>query len=260
MSTVVASDVSSPLLSGKAHFYLRRLHSLTGVLFGGYIMVHLVVNATLVEGVRHDGSPTVFQEQVDKIHSLPFLVPIEIAMIMLPLAFHTLYGLYISFQGRSNPMNYGYGKNWLYVAQRWSAILIMFFALFHVLTFKGFLPGDFGDKLTFVPVGAATASTVNHMHAAWWVGWVIYPIGVLAATFHLANGFWTGAISWGLTVSKRAQQRFGYACVGIFIFTTLCGFAALASTLASKPDWNHTFQLQQGLHGVPAVPPSPSTP
>jgi succinate dehydrogenase / fumarate reductase cytochrome b subunit len=235
-------------MSGKAHFYLRRLHSLTGVLFGGYLMVHLTINATLVEGTRHGGEPTVFQQQVDKIHSLPFLVPIEIAMIFLPLAFHTLYGLYISFQGKSNPFNYGYGKNWMYVAQRWSAIIIMFFALFHVFTFKGWvsLPGDFDAKLAFVPVEHATQSTINHIHAAWWVGWVIYPIGVLAATFHLANGFWTGAISWGLTISKKSQQRFGYACVGLFVFSTLCGFAALASTLAAKPDWNTTFQIQKG--------------
>lgn len=249
VSTVVTNDVSSPLLSGKAHFVLRRLHSLTGVLFGGYIMVHLIINATLVERVRHDGSPTVFQQQVDKIHSLPFLIPIELAMIILPLAFHTLYGLYISFQGKSNPLNYGYGKNWLYVAQRWSAIIIMFFALFHVLTFKGLvsIPGDFDAKLTFIPLDHATQSTVNHMHAAWWVGWVIYPIGILAATFHLANGFWTAAISWGVTVSKQAQQRFGYACVGVFIFTTLCGFAALTSTLASKPDWGKTLKIQQGI-------------
>lgn len=258
MTTAVAADISEPLLGGKTHFYLRRLHSLTGVLFGGYIMVHLLINATLVEGARADGQPTVFQQQVDKIHSLPFLIYIEISMIILPLVFHTLYGLYISFQGKSNPFNYGFAKNWFYMAQRWSAILIMLFAAFHVLTFKGFIPGELGTKLTFVPHEAATQSTINHIHAAWWVGWVLYPLGILASTFHLANGFWTGAISWGLTISQQSQQRFGYVCVAIFVFTTVCAFAALGKSLASKPDWGATVELQRhhniGGHSSPGVP------
>ncbi|MFN4242601.1 MAG: hypothetical protein ACK4PI_05120 [Tepidisphaerales bacterium] len=245
MSTAVAVTHAEPLLGDKTHFYLRRLHSLTGILFGGYIMVHLLINATLVEGAREDGMPTVFQQQVDKIHSLPFLLYIELGMIFLPLIFHTLYGLYISFQGHSNPLNYSFAKNWFYVAQRWSAIIIMFFAAFHVLTFKGLIPGELGTRLTFVPHEYATQSTINHMHAAWWVGWVVYPLGVLAATFHLANGFWTGAISWGLTISKQAQQRFGYLCVAIFVFTTVCGFAALGTSLAAKPDWGVTLQMQR---------------
>src|SRR3712207_9086376 len=40
----------------------------------------------------------------------------------------------------------------------------------------------------------ATQSTVNHMKAAWWIGYVVYPIGILASCYHLANGFWTAAI------------------------------------------------------------------
>jgi succinate dehydrogenase / fumarate reductase, cytochrome b subunit len=247
VSTAVASPSSSQALSGKAHFYLRRLHSLTGVLFGGYIIFHLMINATLVQGRPDEGLSSVYQLQVDKIHGLPFLEMISLAMIILPLAFHTLYGIYVSFQGKSNPNEYGFGKNWFYVAQRASAFIIMAFALFHVLTFKGFLPGDLGDRLSFVPHGFARESTVNHMHAAWWVGFVIYPLGILASTFHLANGFWTGAISWGLTVSKSAQQRWGVVCVGIFIFSTICGLAALGAALAEKPR-KELLHYQQDPH------------
>jgi succinate dehydrogenase / fumarate reductase cytochrome b subunit len=254
------SAAASSALAGKAHFYLRRLHSLTGIVFGSYLIVHLAINATLVEGARHMGEATVYQQQVDKIHSLPFLQVISLSVLILPLVFHTLYGLYVSFQGKSNPLNYGYGKNWLYVAQRVSAVVIMFFAAFHVLTFKGLMNWtgmEFFQQLTFVP-DKATQSAVNHMHAAWWVGWVLYPAGILCATFHLANGFWTGAISWGLTVSKQAQQRFGYVCVMIFIATTLCGFAALFSTLAQKADYSIIERKGESVRplsiGLPAVP------
>jgi succinate dehydrogenase / fumarate reductase cytochrome b subunit len=237
---MVATDVSSPILDGKAHFYLRRLHSLTGLMFGGYLIVHLLVNATLVQTSVHEGK-SVFQLQVDKIHSLPFLEVIEYAMIFLPLTFHTLYGIYITLYCRPNTGHYGYGKNWAYLLQRASALIIFAFAFFHVLGMKGAFAwtGEFGRRLVFVPTDA-TLSTVGHMHAAWWVGWVIYPIGILASTFHLSNGFWTGAITWGLTISRQSQQRWGYLCAGIFVLTTACGFAALTATLTrdakSTPD------------------------
>ena len=53
MSTAIASDPTVPLLGGRHHFFIRRLHSLTGLVFGGYLVVHLLVNATLIEGARH---------------------------------------------------------------------------------------------------------------------------------------------------------------------------------------------------------------
>lgn len=238
-----AADDASPILDGKAHFYLRRLHSLTGLMFGGYLIVHLLVNATLAQP-RHEGHD-VYQLQVDKIHSLPFLAVVEYAMIILPLAFHTLYGIYITLYCKPNAGHYGYGKNWAYVLQRISAMIIFLFAAFHVISMKGGLnwAGEFGKHLTFAPLHA-TDSTVNHMHAAWWVGWVIYPIGILASTFHLSNGFWTGAITWGLTISKEAQQRWGYLCAGLFVLTTVCGFAALTATLTKEP--NPSITGEQG--------------
>ena len=71
---------------------------------------------------------------------------------------------------------------------------------------KGVFGGEFGRQLTFDPVDKATQTTINHMHAGG-VGYWLYPIGILAATFHLANGFWTAGITWGLTVSAGAQRR-----------------------------------------------------
>src|SRR4029078_158998 len=55
VSTAVAHDCTAPLIGGKHHFLLRRLHSLTGIVFGGYLVVHLTVNATLArfEGGRY---------------------------------------------------------------------------------------------------------------------------------------------------------------------------------------------------------------
>ena len=233
MTTATASDLTVPLLLSRHHFLLRRLHSLTGILFGRYIVIHLLVNATLAEGSRLPGGPTVFQQQVDKIHSLPFLLAVEWTFIYLPIIFHAIYGLWITLTGQPNVDRYAYTKNWAYVGQRVSAIVLVCFILFHVLSMKGFL----GAALTFDPT-QATLSAVNHFHAHWWVGYVVYPIGILAATYHLANGFWAAAITWGLTISAKAQQRWGAVCVGIFLFTFLAATTALVSALHQSPNWN----------------------
>ena len=231
MSTAVAPDYAVHDHTGAYTFLLRRLHSLTGIVFGGYLIVHLLINATLVEGVR-SGKATVYQLQVDKIHSLPFLPLIEWTLIYLPILYHGLYGMWIVATGQPNALRYGYGKNWFYLFQRISAIVLVLFIVFHILGMKGVFGGDVGKALTFVPIDYATQSTARHVNAAWWVGYLVYPIGILAAAYHTANGFWTAAISWGLTISRRSQRRWGFICIGLFVFMLGCGMAALVSLLS----------------------------
>jgi succinate dehydrogenase / fumarate reductase cytochrome b subunit len=227
MSTL--SHVSEPRSVGflqQHHFLLRRLHSFTGVLFGMYILVHLTINATLVQGRGATLEDGVFQKQVDAIHSLPFLKLIEWAFIFTPIIYHTLYGFYIVYTGQPNVGRYGYTRNWLYFFQRVTAIVILFFMLFHVLGMKGVFGGEVGRLLTFDP-HYAYDSTARHLQAWWWVGWVVYPIGILASAFHLANGFYAGAITWGVTITRNAQNRWGLVCIAIFGASFLAGMVAL---------------------------------
>jgi succinate dehydrogenase / fumarate reductase, cytochrome b subunit len=238
MSTITASPAgeASPGLLAKHHFLLRRLHSLTGIMFGMYLFVHLAVNATLAEGARHAGEATVFQKLVDYIHSIPFLMVVEFSFIFLPLLYHTLYGFYIIYTGQMNVGRYGYTRNYLYLLQRVSGMIIVLFALFHILSLKGWLPGEFARALVFDPQ-AATSSTSAHLLLAPWIWAVTYPIGVLASAFHTANGFYAAAITWGLTISATAQRRWGMLCTGAFLFLFVAGMTALIAgvTVAKKP-------------------------
>jgi succinate dehydrogenase / fumarate reductase, cytochrome b subunit len=224
VSTAIASDHTVPLIGGRNHFLLRRLHSLTGIIFGGYLVVHLLVNATIAQ------FGDVYQVQVKKIHDLPMLLGIEIALIYLPILYHTAYGIWITLTGQPNVANYPYAKNWFYLLQRISAIYIVFFMVFHVFALKF---GLFGTTLSFDPHNAA--ATV-HRHftessVSWLLVWIVYPLGILASCYHLANGFWTAAITWGLTVSANAQRRWGLACAGLFVLTMIFGFTALIASL-----------------------------
>ena len=208
------------MLGGRHHFLLRRLHSLTGILFGGYLLVHLTVNASIVQG---GGLTGIYQKQVDKIHDLPLLVGIEWACIFLPLLYHALYGIWITLTGQPNVNSYPFGKNWFYLMQRISAIVLIAFIGFHVLSLKF---GLFGSALTFDPEHAI-ASMREHLRTSAFLAFVVYPIGVLAACFHLSNGFWAAGVTWGLTVSAAGQRRWGAVCAVLFALTMAAGLTAV---------------------------------
>jgi succinate dehydrogenase / fumarate reductase cytochrome b subunit len=184
------------------------------------LIVHLLVNATIAQLGTH------FQVQVDKIHSLPFVWAIEWVAIYIPILFHTFYGIWIIFTGQPNVDRYPYTKNWFYVLQRVSAFIIVAFIFFHVFALK---VHAFGDTLSFDP-HRASFTVHRHMMSSVFVRWFVYPIGILASCYHLANGFWTAAITWGLTISAAAQKRFGYVCAGLFAFTFVCGMIALVAS------------------------------
>jgi succinate dehydrogenase / fumarate reductase cytochrome b subunit len=211
-----------PLLGGHRQFLLRRLHSLTGIIFGLYICVHLLVNATLVQGGN------IFQLQVDKIHSLPFLWGVEWLLIYIPIIYHTVYGAWIILTGQPNNGSYPYFKNTFYLLQRISAIILAAFIFYHVLSMHGL----FGSA--FIPTDA-TRSVRANIGAHFVVVYLVYPIGIIAACFHTANGFWTSGISWGLTVSKGGQQRWGWVCLLVFIFMTAAGMIALGAAAFGGP-------------------------
>lgn len=251
-SAAVAPDFAVHDLGGRYTFLLRRLHSLTGIVFGGYLIVHLIVNATLVEGVR-SGNSSVYQIQVDKIHSLPFLPLVEWTLIYLPILYHAIYGMWIIATGQPNVGRYGYAKNWFYLLQRISALLLVLFIIFHVLGMKGVFGGEVGQALTFVPVGFATESAARHVNAAWWVWSIVYPVGILAAAFHTANGFWTAAISWGLTVSKAAIRRWGALCAVLGIFMFACGMTALVSLVEMGPPAPGVIPAPDAAHVGPGA-------
>ena len=223
-------------IAGRHHFLLRRLHSLTGLVFGGYLIVHLLINATIAQGGN------VYQTQVDKIHDLPFLPVVEWTFIYLPILYHTAYGIWITVNGQWNVNHYPYEKNWFYVLQRVSAVIIVFFMLFHVLSLKY---GAFGQGLKFNPHYAAMRTVAVHMDRSFLITWGLYPLGILASCYHLANGFWTAAITWGLTISKSSQRRWGYVCLGLFVLTFVAGMLALAA--AAKLDPN-TVPLAPNAH------------
>ena len=78
-------------------FLLRKLHQMTGIVpFGLFFFVHMFTNSKAMSGA------TVFNEAVEDIHHIPYLLFVEIFGIFLPLLFHSVYGILISAEASPN--------------------------------------------------------------------------------------------------------------------------------------------------------------
>jgi succinate dehydrogenase / fumarate reductase cytochrome b subunit len=192
----------------RAYFILRKLHSLTGIIpVGTFLVAHLAINSGALLG------ECAFTDGVRLVNSLPFLPYIEIFGILLPISFHAVLGLGMIFlQARYNNMAYNYSRNWWYLAQRVTGVLIVAFLAWHLWDLwiakeLGHLVlGDFYGHL-------GTGMSTSQLYLAAMV------VGSLAATFHLVNGAWGFSASWGILQSRRAQRVGGwtFGLVGIVI-------------------------------------------
>ena len=59
-----------------------------------------------------------------------------------------------------------------------------------------------------------------------------YIIGVVAASFHLANGMWSFCVSWGITVGPKAQRISTYVWMILFVILSI-GFIMTALKFAA---------------------------
>jgi succinate dehydrogenase / fumarate reductase cytochrome b subunit len=200
-------------------FLLRKLHQLTGIVpLGLFFFAHMYTNSTALNGAK------IFNEHVQDIHDIPYLLLIEIFGIFLPLLFHSIYGILISAEAKPNVLNYGYGRNWFYLFQRITGIFLFVFLLFHILNFRfGLIPG-----LNMTPV-AGNADQAYRIVAGefqiWWV-LIFYFLGVIATAWHLAYGFFHFAVDWGIVIGEKAQKLVLQASLGLAILLAIVGINA----------------------------------
>ncbi|MGH9880571.1 MAG: succinate dehydrogenase, partial [Pyrinomonadaceae bacterium] len=118
-------------------FVLRKLHQLSGIVpLGFFLLEHFYTNSKAL------GGPAEFNEAVKGLQSIPYILFVEIGGIFIPLIYHAVYGLVITWEARPNNLNYPYPRNWFYLIQRITGVILFFFITFHVLNFRfGMIPG-----------------------------------------------------------------------------------------------------------------------
>jgi succinate dehydrogenase / fumarate reductase, cytochrome b subunit len=245
----------------KHDFLLRRLHSLTGIVpIGVFLIAHLTTNSSLLwgkyalrghasdyafsnDGVSlSEGGIAYFQKEVTWINEqIPHLLLIEI-VLWVSIAFHAIFGVYIARTGRSNVARYNFGGNWRYALQRISGYIGIFFIFYHVATLRWgwdfLVPG--GTKWSADFAASTLAAAVQGSPEGFTVPGLLvalgYFVGVSLLVFHFANGLWTAAITWGITVSRQAQARWGVACLGLGVALMGMAWASLFVTYTIRAD------------------------
>ncbi len=162
----------------KLQFYLRRLHGLTGIFpLGYFILFHL-----------KEGS---------SFSSEGFLY--SLMLLWLPLIYHSLYGLYIVYEGGMNICCYRYLRNVMYFLQRWTGLFIIPILIYHIYTMKF---GSFGN-------GVAD-------------NFILFFL-VVISIFHLSNGIFGFLVDFGIAAGDKAQRVAVILSFVVFISLGLWG-------------------------------------
>ena len=200
-------------------FVLRKLHQLSGIFpLGIFLLEHFYTNSKALNGAAH------FNDAVKDLQSIPYILFVEIGGIFIPLVYHAVYGLVITWEARPNNLAYPYPRNWFYLIQRTTGIILFFFILFHVLNFRfGMIPG-----LNTISVAHAPEKSFDIVAGEFRMIpiFIVYMIGITATVWHFANGIWLFLVDWGITIGERAQRLTGYACIAFGVLLLLVGVNA----------------------------------
>lgn len=202
-----------------SEFVLRRLHSLTGVIpLAFFVFFHFFANST------SQGGEEAFDQTVTTLRSVPYLLGVEWALLFAPFLFHMLYGMWIIFTSKPNAGHIRYRRNWAYVLQRLTAMIVFVFIIYHVVGVR------FIDAEGQTAVYAIFHEKMSNPFTYWW-----YVVGIACTSFHLANGIVTFCMTWGITVSTRSQKMMGAAMTGVGILIFIIGIGAINGFLKEKP-------------------------
>ncbi|HYO92442.1 MAG TPA: hypothetical protein VEQ40_12430, partial [Pyrinomonadaceae bacterium] len=185
------------------------------------LLEHFYTNSKAMTG-RED-----FNKAVTDLQSIPYILFIEIGLIFIPLIYHAVYGLVITIEARPNNLHYPYPRNWFYLVQRITGVILFFFILFHVLNFRfGLIPGLNEVSVAHAPDQAfdIVAREFRMIPIL-----IIYVIGIVATVWHFANGLWLFMVDWGIAIGARAQRLTGYACIAFGLLLLAVGINAMIS-------------------------------
>ena len=200
-------------------FVLRKLHQLSGIVpLGLFLLEHFYTNSKALTGAAD------FNNAVKDLQSIPYIIFVETIGIFIPLIYHAVYGLVITAEARPNNLAYPYSRNWYYLIQRITGVILFLFITFHVLNFRfGMIPGLNNQS---VATHANEAFSIVAREFRMIPIFIVYMIGITATVWHFANGIWLFLVDWGITIGERAQRLTGYACIAFGVLLLLVGVNA----------------------------------
>jgi succinate dehydrogenase cytochrome b subunit len=211
--------MSSTATRPKSSYFLRKLHSLSGIVpVGAFLAEHFWSNSAALV------SPEKYNSVSQDLQTIPFRPIVEWAFIFLPILFHGGYGVYIWLRGKANVSEYPWVGNWMYTLQRYTGLVAFAYIGWHVYM-ERFLTG-----------GRSTYATVAiDLRNPWYLAFFV--VGIVACSFHLGVGIWNFLCKWGLAATVRAQRAAGGLGIFVGILFSVVGILILISF---RCDW-HPF-------------------
>jgi succinate dehydrogenase / fumarate reductase cytochrome b subunit len=214
MAEAPAADRHAPpaarTVAGK--FIAGKLGSLFAILPLGVWTVHHVWNNL----AAYDGARA-WQEAVTG-HPSDASQIITAVVVLLPLLWHTVWGaMRIT---RSKPkVNQGLFSNVRYLFQRLSAVGLLLFLGAHLWLAWA--------QPRFVEGHAEPFREIAHEMHHHMPTLIVYVLGILGIAYHLANGLWSFAMGWGITVGKTALDWMERISLALFVVLLALGWAAV---------------------------------
>ena len=179
------------LHTGSGHFWVRRIHSLCGILLSA-----LFVFCFLIPFSAAFGGEASFNRLGAIIARMPFADGIEILFFILPLIFHSAVGLSLIYSSQFNVISQGAYANWMYALRRFSGLLLVPFFAFHLVSVR--LPFLFSGHYP----------DYAYLQRFFLIPWhkALYCAGLAIAGLHIGNGLASALVRWGITSSRRSQE------------------------------------------------------
>lgn len=167
----------------------KYLMALTGLLLGGFLLLHAAGNSTIFLGRG------VFLAYAAHLHALGFAVAVAEVLLLALFLTHAALGLVLFFENRrARTSRYAVcgsagGSTWGSATMPYTGILILAFLLLHLINFR------------FIDQGASIADSVAGVLAhPLYSG--LYGIGLGALALHVSHGFWSLFQSAGISHPK----------------------------------------------------------
>ncbi|EYF04070.1 succinate dehydrogenase [Chondromyces apiculatus] len=212
------ASTEKPLVHRRRRLSLRKLHALAGVVpVGVFLVVHLCLQAKALEGQAAYDAAFAPLAAFAAFTQAPVARVLELGLVILPLAFHALYGVKLALEGKPEEGKYPASRRWMYTVQRATGIVAFLFVGFHLWEYwaQQWL-GRTAPEQLYPSLAANLSSMVGPVPVVAFA----YLSGIAASAVHLALGLWTFCVSWGLTVSRRAQvgAAWAFGLLGLLVF------------------------------------------
>ncbi len=219
-STIIYVSKLTKTIDDIPYVVFKRIHSITGTIFiGGFVIAHFI-NNTLAY------NPKKLNKLSKSIHKNPLFPLIEIVGIYIPLTTHIIIGLILLRKGKIDTRIKS-ETNYRYILQRLSAYIILKTLIFHLVTirFNEYIPDFIRKPLNIPSKRDLTFQKVN----VWFkpplslIGHITYRFFIISISYHLSNGLWTAAITWGLAKTYEKQIKLRRLSNWIFAALVLWG-------------------------------------